>query len=331
MPDPQPPRKNPLRRWALPAIAVVLVAYFVASTDLPKVLAAIRQANLALFGATAVVVALTTWVYDSWCLTWLIGATLGHRGNPQPVKLGAILPIKGASYLLNIVNYHAAALGMAYLVGRRKGVPYLEAAGAMATLSYIDLVAVTAMAMVGVWLAPDFFGPYPALQAWLKMVAAAVFAGALVTALLLQSKLEHPLLSKLRQFAPLRPISALGPRQMLAGLGLRTVLIVVYAATTYAQMAAFGLHPVWGRIFVAVPILTVVGTIPISVSGFGSTQVLMRSFYAPFVAAGLPAVATIDGFSTLYIASFIVVRLFIAAPFFRAISRELQERPDAID
>ncbi len=330
MPDRQPTRKNPLRRWALPAIAVVLVAYFVASTDLPKVLAAIRQANLWLFAGTAVGIALTTWVYDSWCVTWLIGATLGHRGNPEPVKLRSILPIKGASYLLNIVNYHAAALGMAYLVGRRKGVPYLEAAGAMATLSYIDLLAVTAMAMVGVWLAPDFFGPYPALQAWLKMVAAAVFGGALVTALLLQSKLEHPLLNKLRQFAPLRPISSLGPRQMLAGLGLRAVLIVVYAATTYAQMAAFGLNPTWGRIFVAVPILTVVGTIPISVSGFGSTQVLMRSFYGPFVAAGLPAVATIDGFSTLYIASFIVVRLFIAAPFFRAISRELQERPDVV-
>jgi uncharacterized membrane protein YbhN (UPF0104 family) len=309
---------------------VALVGYFVWSTDLPKVLAAIKQANLLLFAATAAVIALTTWVYDSWCLTWLIGATLGHRGNPQPVKLRAILPIKGASYLLNIVNYHAAALGMAYLVGRRKGVPYLEAAGAMATLSYIDLVAVTAMAMVGVWLAPEFFGPYPALQVWLKTVALAVFAGALTTALVLQSGMKHALLDKLRNFAPLRPISALGPRQMLVGLALRSLLILVYAATAYAQLAAFGLQPTWGRVFVAVPILTVVGTIPISVSGFGSTQVLMRSFYSPFVAVGLPAVATIDGFSTLYIASFIVVRLFIAAPFFKAISRELQERPDTV-
>lgn len=319
--------KNLARRWVPIVLAIVLVGYFLSSTDLPHMRDAIMRADwrrLALITAGATVFG---WLYDSACLTWLVRVTLGHRGKPEPVSLASILPLKASSYLLNILNYHAAALGMAWLIGRRKGVPYLEAAGALAVLSYIDLIAVTAMAVVGILVSPEFFGPYPALQIWLQTVAVGVFGGALATALLLQSRLSHPLLERLRALAPLRPLAALGPGDMLVGVVLRVGFILFYATAAYLQMGTFGMTPQWGRIFVALPILTVVGTIPISVSGYGSTQVLMRSFYAPFVPAGQSAVAVVDAFSTLYITGYMVFRLVLAAPYFRAIASELRQRP----
>ena len=70
-----------------------------------------------------------------------------------------------------------------------------------------------------------------------------------------------------------------------------------------------------------------VGTLPISVSGVGSTQLLMRQFYAPFVVTAAAAGPVIDAYSTLQIATYLVVRIAVALPFFGPIAAELRQRP----
>lgn len=326
MPNPAPTAKDRVRTLLPMVGAVALIAFFAATTDWAKASAAMRSADIVRFFALLVPISIGVWVYDSLCLTWLVRTTLGHRGQAGGDRLRDLAPLKAASYLLNMVNYHAAALGMAFLVGRRKGVPFLEAAGALALLSYMDIIAVTAMALCGIWMAPEFFGPYPALQAWLKTLAVLVFSGALASVMVLQSGWKHPLLDKLRDLAPLRPLAALRPGPMLVGLLLRSGLIGLYTGTVWMLVQPFGMVPQAGRLLIALPIITVVGTLPISVSGVGSTQVLMRSFYAPFVQDGRDPAAVIDAFSTVYIVGGILTRLVIAAPFFRRIAAELRQR-----
>ena len=306
--------------------AALLVGLFAATTNWPKMLAAMQQAQLAPFLGALVSISLVVWLYDSLCLLWLVRRTLGHAGAPGGDSLRELMSLKGASYLINMLNYHAAALGMAWLLARRKQVPFLEAAGALALLSYMDILTVTAMSMVGIWLAPEFFGPYPELQTFLKAVAVLVFGGALSSVLLLQSSLDLPVLRKLRALAPLRPLAALKPARMLEGIALRAGILALYTGSVWWLVQFFGMVPDLGRLCVAMPIITVVGTLPISVSGVGSTQVLMRSFYAPFVGDGRDPAAVVDAFSTLYIFCGALCRLAIAAPFFRAIAAELKGR-----
>jgi len=317
-------------RQVLPLVGtVLLLVWFFASTDLDRFAAALRQADLVRYGLVVVVTTVGIWIYDSLCLVWLVRATLGHRGRPESGTLRELAPLKAASYVLNILNYHAASMAMAWLIGRRKGVPFLEAAGALATLSYLDLVAVTAMAVVGLQLAPEVVGHDPALQTWLRTVAALVFGVALLCLALLQSGWQLPVLVRLRQRSILRPLSALGPVAMLQGLALRSGLILAYTASAYQILKAFGLSPEWGRMFVAVPVLTVVGTIPISVSGIGTTQVLMRTFYAPFVTGPGDPAPVIDAFSTAMILGYIACRLLLAAPYLRTVLAELRQRTAA--
>lgn len=327
MPDAAAGWKNRARQ-ALPLVGLtVLLAYFFRTLDFERVAEAIQRADMLYFVAVAAASVVVVWLYDALCLTWLLRTTLGHRGHPQALGLRQLLPIKAASYLINIVNYHAAAMGMAWLVGRRKGVPFIEAAGALGLLSYLDIIAVTAMSMAGVWMAPEFFGPYPQLQGWLKMVALIVFAGALSGALVIQSGWQLPIVERLRNLAPLRPLAALRPQAMLIGVAMRSVLILLYAGAAFYTMRAFQMQPQWGRLFIALPIITVVGTLPISVSGVGSTQLLMRQFYAPFVVTAATAGPVIDAFSTLQIAVYLVCRVALALPFFGPIARELRQRP----
>ncbi len=315
-------------RQILPLLGtVLLLGLFFGTTDRAKLMQALAMANLGQFFAVILITTVVTWLYDSFCLVWLVRVTLGHRGKPEGATLREIAPVKAASYLLNVVNYHAANLAMGWLIGRRKGVPFLEAGAALATLSWLDLVTVTGMAVIGLWLAPEVLGNAGSLQIWLQIVAGCVFGSAFALMLLLQSPLQISWLQRLRQLAPIRPLVRLGPWQMLQGLALRSGLIAAYTIAAVLVMRSFGMAPQWGKMFVCLPVLTVVGTIPISVSGLGTTQALMRTLYAPFVIDGRAATPVIDAYSSAQIVGYIVLRLLLAMPFLRKISQELRQRP----
>jgi len=324
---------SPVRRRlsnALPFIgAALLLAYFVKSTDLKAVGRALEHADALAFCITTVVATVLIWLYDSLCLVWLVRQTLGHRGSPQGARLRDLAPIKASSYVLNILNYHAASLGMAWLIGRRKGVSFLESAGALALMSYIDLVAVAAMVVVGLWVAPDVLAQNAALQTWLQVVTAAIFCVALIAMLALQSSWQVPVLVRLRQLSVLRPLAAMKPFAMLQGVVLRLGIVLAYTAAAYLIMQAFAMEPKLGRMLVVMPILTVVGTIPISVAGIGTTQVLMRMLYAPFLTANQDT-AVIDAFSSSMIVGYITCRMIVAAPFLRSTLAELKGRTETV-
>ncbi len=312
-------------RQIVPLVGTVLLfGLILRTTDLAKFSAALRTADLLRYGLTVSITSVIVWLYDTACVTWLIGQTLRDRGRALPWK--TLLPVKAASYAINAINYHAATLAMAWLVGKRKQVSFLEATGALALLSYLDLVAVAGMVAAGLMLAPDVVAAQPGLQAWLQGVTVAIFVGAVASVLLLQSGWKLPLLVKLRALPVLRPLAALSPGAMVVGIVLRTGLVMAYAAINMQLMACFGMQPTWGRMLVVLPILTVVGTVPISVSGIGTTQVLMRVLYAPFVADGRDAAPVIDAFSTAMIVGFVGVRLVVALPFLRGILAELREQ-----
>ncbi len=321
--------RTQVRRWLPPLGTIALVTYLVWSTDLDAAAAAFRQADVGLAILVLGGITVITWLYDGVCLTWLIGLTLGHRGTGGALRLRDVLPIKAASYVLNIVNYNAATVGMAWIVSRRKRVGMIESLAALAVLSYIDLVALTALLVLGLVLSADALSSQPELVERLTVIAVAVFGLALTVLLLLQSPIRNRWLDRLRSLAILRPIAAVPPRSMLMGVAMRMLFVMGYVANTYGVMLAFGMSPRLDLLLLYVPILSVVGVVPLSISGLGTTQILMRTFYAPMVADGRVSGPVIDAFSTVVIIGFILTRLAVALPFLPRILKELRERPDS--
>ena len=320
-----------LRRWLPPLGTIVLLIYLAWSTDLGAVADALQQADVWLALGVVAAVTVLTWLIDSACLTWLIGITLGHRGVPGPLRWVDVLSLKAASYVLNIVNYNAATVGMAWVVARRKKVSLVESLAALAVLSYIDLVALSALVVLGLAMGADLLAGQPELMDRLTWTACGVFVIAVIVLLLLQSPLRAPWLVRLRALPLLRPIAAVRPRAMLAGVAMRAAFVMLYVANTYGVMLAFGMQPRLDLLLLYVPILSVVGVVPLSVSGIGTTQILMRTFYAPMVAAGRAPGPVIDAFSTALIIGFIVIRLGVALPFLPRILAEIRGGPLAAE
>lgn len=319
--------KRTLRRWLPVAGTLALLTYLARSTDLTAAARALEHANWV--GATVVLVlaTLTTWLADSFCLWWLVERNLRDRGSAAGTTLKQLLPLKASSYVLNILNYNAATLGMAFVVARRRRVSYVEATAALSVLSYLDLLALAVMVTVGLQVAPDVLTAEPALVDRLSTIVAVIFSLGLGLLLALQLDLPWAPLKRARNWSVLRPLAAMSPVDMMVGICLRASFVLLYVGANYLMMKCFGMRPQWGAMLTIVPVLTVVGVVPLSISGLGTTQLLMRSLYAPFVTDGRDATPVIDAWSTTMILGFVVMRLLVAAPFLPKMWRELQQAP----
>ena len=314
-------------RQIVPLVGTVLLLGVLAwTTDIKKFREALAHADLVQYAIVLCVGTIFAWLYDSACVTWLVAQTFGARG--EPLRWRQLLPVKAASYAINAINYPLAALAISWLVARRKKVPFLEATGALALLSYLDLLALGSFVAAGLLLAPEVVASEPTLQRPVQIVTAMILLGGVTGVAVLKSELPVPLLASLRRAQILKPLVDIAPTKLLIGVVLRMGLVASYTVTNFMMMRSFGMEPQWGRLFVVMPFLTVLGTIPASVSGIGTTQIPMRKLYAPFVVGGREAAPVVDAFSTAMILGFVVVRLVLALPFLRGILRELREKKE---
>ncbi len=303
---------------------VLLLGYLGFTTDFAKLRDNLSQANLGQYAIVLCVGTIVAWLYDTACVTWLVAQTLGAHG--KPLKLRELLPVKAASYAINAISYPLATLAISWAVARRKKVPFLQATGALAVLAYLDVLALGGMVAAGLLISPEVIASQAGLQRPVQIATLLILGGGVAGIAVVQSKWSWPMLQRLQRIQLLQPIVHIAPRKLLLGFVLRTGLLLIYAATNFMIMRCFGMQPQWGRLLVVMPFLTVLGAIPLSVSGLGTTQIPMRAFYAPFVTDGRPVAPVIDAFSSAMLLGFGAVRLVLAAPFLRGILAELREK-----
>lgn len=337
-------------RGALPVVGTfALVAYMVASTDLEAVGTAFAAANWVHVGGVMVFGTLVTWLADSASLVWLLRRVFGppasaSGGTDDPLAFPAICRLKAASYVVNIVNYHAATLGMAWVIARRRGVGFVAAASALAVLSWLDLVALALLVSGGLALAPSILGDDGDLHGLVRVVSFAIPLGAAILVAIARGRAHIPLIASLSQapavdagkvrrglhvfagivLTALAPLGSLSLAALSLGICIRLGFVLLYVVLNHQLMVAFGMTPTLTELCVLLPVMTVVGVVPLSVSGIGTTQILARTLYARFVPAGLAVAPVIDAYTTALIIGFIAARGLLALPVLSGVLAELR-------
>ena len=301
-PAPTSKGRERLRLLVVWGVTLALVAYVAGTTDLETFGEALLKASPLLVLGLTLVEVLAAWAYDSLAITWLV------RRFHAPVTYREILPIKGASLLLNVINYNAGVLGIAYFLRDRRRVPFLETTGSMLLMSGVDLFVMAVFMGLG-WMA---FGDGldPALGAIVLTVAPVMIVGFLAN--IAFWKLEPRLtflhaVTRRALFASFRKadLDAWG-RLVL----LRVGLFGVYFTYQFLILHVFDVRATLGMLLVSYPIMVFVGTLPISVSGFGSTQLAARFLWAPFVVGTVAhADAVIDAATTASLTGFLLWRV----------------------
>ncbi|MFT7622693.1 MAG: hypothetical protein ACI9WU_001868 [Myxococcota bacterium] len=313
------------RKWVMRLLPWVItlgvLAYIGSTTDIDAALDTLKGTNWLGFVPTVLIVVLASFFFDSWALVQLFS-----RFN-TPVTTREMLPLKGTSYFLNVINYNAAAAGIALFFRNRKDVPFLEALASMLWMNFIDIVSLATLMLVGMAFAAGSGGLDPDYQNILIGLAGFIYTVLAGSCIYWNYGFDWLILGRFRSWTIFSTFAKAKLSDYVRFIAIRTAFVMTYVVSQWACMPFFSMDATLGELLLYVPVLTFVGTIPLTtVAGMGTVQVLMRQFFLPFVpvAAASEMTAHIDAYSTTTILSFVLCRIIIGAFFMGSVTRDFE-------
>jgi hypothetical protein len=213
--------------------------------------------------------------------------------------------------LLGLLGYGAGVGGHGVWLARVTGSGAGLAGGMVLYLMSTDLVAVSLVAALSIWLLDV---EQAAALRWLAPVLVVVLVGL---------KLMGPhelLLGEARLPAVFRPWVRIGNARALAAVALRTANIYLLTLCVWGAAAAFGLSVPLGIWMAYFPVVLVVGSMPVNVAGFGAVQGAWLLF-APWASSAEQVLA----FSVLWHLVIAVAVLLRGLPFVRSVAAEIAQ------
>lgn len=231
-----------------------------------------------------------------------------------PVTFREMWFVRGVSYIIMILNYHAGQGAFAIYLKKTHQASISKTLGVMAFINIIDLVVIYTCAILA---ASGTQVTFRNLDIRLTLMSSAPFfyLGLLVWILFWKSTDKDFMkpLKKLRLikwildhniFMIFRDASIVD--YIILALIRLPIAIVAIAAYNFA-IQAFQAHIDWSDILVINPIIMVLSTIPITPSGFGTGQILTIEFYRNLVSSPLFASGIISRESLLFTSNIVWV------------------------
>lgn len=289
-----PDRWRWARRAAPWAIAAVTVAALLVQYPIDRIAAELGRGD-----ALALVLPAAGALAVMWFVVTLADAVVLIPAA-GPIRYVDLLRAKAGVTVLNALGTAVNYGGLAVWVQRRFRCPPAAAAGTVLLITLSDLAAVAALASLAVALGGDALPP--AAREQVGALAPAVAATALVL-LALRPRVARPLWTAW---------AAVPRAARLAGVALRCVNLAILVAATTLAARGFGLAVPAGAMAIYVPILLVIGALPVNVAGFGPVQAAWVALLAPWADG-----AQVLAFQFLWHLVLLVALVVRGAPFLR--------------
>ncbi len=294
-------RRAPLARAIPWLVTIVAFGWIFATTDLQQMVDAVRQADWIQFFGAMMVLYSAVWFVDVAAITWIY-----RRRHVPTIRFADVLPARGVTYILGIINYAAGAAAMALYFKRRYGIGAVEGGASLLLIMLVDLGLLVLAVVAGASMLPE---QYQGAVMWLGLAFAAGAIGHLVfwRAPFAFGPVE-PLRDRVRQHPSLRGFRDAPVLDYLVLGVLRLPVIGLYIAMHWFTLGAFrGIEVPLERLLVYVPIQMVIAALPISVSGLGTVNAAQRILYGPYATGeGL-----VDAYGIALVAGFAVPRIII--------------------
>jgi uncharacterized membrane protein YbhN (UPF0104 family) len=259
----QPPGWRRAVPWV---IAAAILGYLAATVPLGEVVAAVERTSL------AGLVGLAVGLVGSLLLADGLAMWVGFREALGPgLRYRDLVVVRGASYLLAVLNYGAGQGGIVYFLRERHGVPVAAGLGAV-LLASGAFVVVVALA-VGLGLAAGAIPERAGLVAVVVALAAALPGYLLVIAV-------RP--GFLARRAVLEPLFRAGLGGTLRVAAARAPHLAVLIVGHWLALRLFGIEVPLAAALTLLPVMFLVGTLPLAPSGLGTTQAAAITLFAGF-------------------------------------------------
>ncbi len=291
------------------AVGAAIIAFLVWHIEPAPLAAALSRASLALY-----IPALAVFVYLNFLVdAQNLHAILGHFN--RGIRFSDSMVIRGASYLLMIVDYTLGMGSIVYYLKRCRGVPIARGTGQMFYLNYITHVSLLVLAIAGCAMAAGSASPWPLRIA---LVCSAFLASAVILVAALKLLPDYRFIVTIKRNGLMKVFIETPAPVYLLHTAYRCGFYATFVLFFYAAVRAFNMEIPLIALLAYVPIILLVISVPVSAFGLGTSQAAMLVLFRDY---GTPA--QILAFSLAYTASIVVLRGAIGALYYFIITRRL--------
>ena len=298
-----------VRRIA-PWVAAAAILWFLFSRiDRGLFIDSLARAELSIYIPLAVVFVLVWFFIETYNLHSL------YRFYGHPVNFSTMLKVRGATFLLMIVNYGLGAGGIAVYMKKFRGVPFLRSTGMLFFYMVVESAGIALLAVAGYVLAGG-----SGIQDWILYLSMGLF-------LFYNSELVFlkymPPVGFLKKFlkssfvAPVRESTA----RIYSGIFFQRIgYFLTFVVFFYFGVQAFHMQIPFLTLTALVPIIFFVGNLPITPFGLGTIQAAMLFFFRTYSSE-----ENILALSILYTASLLFLRALIGLYYLKKITDEVPD------
>jgi Lysylphosphatidylglycerol synthase TM region len=244
-------------------ITAGILAYLFARLPMRDVLEAASRAAAWTIPVLAGIVLL---VYLADCMA--IWKTFGWFVAPMTFR--ETLTLRGATYLLALVNYALGQGAFVYFLNRTRGVPLVRAAAAVVLIMGINLLLLLLLSTLGLALGAQSL-PEVSSLIWIAYVGLGIYVAMLIW---------RPRWLERRPILDVLLNAGLGGH--VRSLLVRLPHVAVLLLLNHVALHAFGVQVPALQTLLCFPVVLLVAVLPISVQGVGPTQGAMIFFFARY-------------------------------------------------
>ncbi len=230
---------------------------------------AFSEAKFLPFLALMVSFSLCFFLLDAFVLSMVI------RWFHGPLPYRELLPVRAVTYLVSIINTQLAQAALALYIYRRFHTPLGQITSTVALLILLETTNLIFFAMVG---AIAFPGGTPLVLLVLPLALAAIW---LLVMNLAQGKLGV-LGRRLKDNVLLSTFRLAGLRQCATVLGLKGLVFFLALLVHSQALVFFGIEIPLLRLLTFLPVVFLVGALPITVAHLGTTQAAWIFFFGSY-------------------------------------------------
>ena len=295
-----------------------------------KVWEALKLVNIPAFVAFSLAYFFFIFAVDSWVMTSVI-SKFAHK-----VSFRDVFAARGVTYLIMVINYPASQAAFAYYLKRKYGIPIFQALGIFLFIIVIDLLWIITLAFAG-----SFFQEYDIAGvdlAHIVHVVALVAYSALFLWLafwrrwperIIGRHLRIPLLEKLRKRKVFHIFERATVKDYVVTAIKRIPIHFTIIISMYVVIRTFHAYIPFTKILGNVPIVFLVGTLPITPGGLGTTNALMVELLYKYLTGPIFSNGKVTPQELLFTATVLwmfanyTLKVLVGSIFLRKVSKDL--------
>lgn len=239
-----------------------------------QVLQSLKYVNLPFFIAFSIFYFAAIMLLDTWSLSKVL------TKFSVPVTVRQLLPARGISYLLSLVNYNAGQAAMAIYLKKTRGASFFKTLGSIFFVMVTDLYWIVLLAFCGSFFFEIQIPGIP-LKSWVQRVGYICFA-ALILHLafwrrwftrFIPTKIHFGFSDWVRGRHLFQPFHHAQIKDYFKIALMRLPLHVIIISSMYIVLKLFGASIRFADILANIPIIFLLGAIPVTPGGLGAVQI----------------------------------------------------------